>query len=249
MALMEIDSPVIVALRGILSDSVSTYKLAFAEREAAKQGGISQSLSKILSLPMTEEESDELDGTREFCASLENSTDDDSRKAIVYANISKSLAEAAEYFKGLADLWAKQLPSDNIPQMSMSDEALKELAATCNKLFQDIIDYTDSPDATGQPFKPGARGGNILDIPRFKIKAQSTESTQHFLYVNGHLMNASLKQNYMSIAVDEAFSLKVSDFVDALKSQGHSIRVTPEPFPFVHDGKAFMIKFTTVAPK
>jgi hypothetical protein len=248
MALMEIDSPVIVALRGILSDSVSTYKLAFAEREASKQGGVSQSLSKILSLPMTEEESDELDGTREFCASLENSTDDDSRKAIVYANISKSLSEASEYFKGLADLWAKQLPSDTQESKAMTDEQLKELAATCNKLFQDIIDYTESPDATGQPYKPGARGGNILDIPRFKIKAP-TESTQHYLYVNGHLMNQELKQNYMSIAVDEAFSLKVSEFVELLKAQGHSIRVTPEPFPFVHDGKAFMVKFTTVAPK
>lgn len=236
MPTFETDSPVIIGMRDHLATLVNQYREAFASRESTKDKP-GKGLQKALSLPLTDTETLYLDELTDPLMAVEF-PDEEARCAVMFAHLSLKLTQLAEHFAEQSNLFVSALAA--VPTIVMEDDELSKLSQDCSKLFQSIIDFTDSPEAAGQPFTTKGGGkGHLLNIPRFHNKPK--DAKEHlYLYVDGFLMNAELKEPYVNRAVDEAFSVKASLF---LKDIPFKPMDSPVDFPNPHNGKVHQVQW------
>ena len=245
MATFEIDHPVIVTLREELAKRVETYKANFALRDS---GGKVTTYSKAVTLPLSADESDIVEGISQFIVEHEATDIEDERKAIFFSHIARQLQQASDFFKDLAEDWANYIPTSQGSDERLTDAQLKDLSKECYSFFQNIIDWTGDPEATGQSYTARANDkGFLLDIPRIKASSKdsnATASTFH-LHVNDVKMNKEAQAPYMNHAFREAFGtkFKASELIDMLKEQGITF-TTKGPKSFaLPSGETFQVEF------
>ncbi len=244
---------VVRVLREDLANKITAQSAAVAARNAEKAGVKAPKWRSLLVTPPT------FDPVELNQASLDQllATNIDKGNAHDAAHIAKSLYAMADYFAEQASLWATDLASDHGP--TLSDDEIKKLTASCDDVFQFI--FTQTPhlyerkndpaieqelvQLIGQPILAKKMSdGSVkyqLDIERIRSSKTSESSDRKMvLEVNGH----SFTDCNFAQAVDTAFSLKASTFLDALKSQA-TFNTDGEPMNFEHDGKTYTVKITT----
>jgi hypothetical protein len=244
MATFEIDHPVIVTLREELAKRVETYKANFALRDS---GGKVTTYSKAITLPLDDEEQDIIDGLSKFIVEHESTDIENERKAIFFSHIARQLQQASEFFKDLAEDWANYIPTAQGGDERLTDAQLKSLSKECYSFFQNIIDWTGDPEASGQSYTARANDkGFLLDIPRIKVstKSQSNSTTFH-LVVDDVEMNPAMQVPYMNHALREAFGtkFKASELIDMLKEQGITFTTKGTKSFALPSGETFQVEF------
>lgn len=229
MAMFETDSPVIVGIRDQLATMVNTYKAGFSARESSKPGTVS--INKALSLPLTDDETCDIEALIDPITFMEF-PDSEARCAVVFAHLSVKLAQLSEHFKEQASLFISDLTE--APTVVMSDDELSKLKKDCSDLFQKIIELCDSPEAAGQPFTVKANGkGSMLKLPGFHQKAKA-EGEKLWLMMGDSkesmfVFNEERAEPYIGRAIDEAFSMKASDFLKVVP-----FKVMDSPVEFIN---------------
>lgn len=240
MPMFEPDSIVIAGIRDQLATMVSTYREHFAAREASKPGTVS--LQKALSLSLTDSETVELDELLDPIVALPY-PEESARCAVVFAHLSVKLAQLSEHFKEQASLFVSDLTDKTVDVMN--DEDLAKLKKDCSDLFQKIIELCESPEAAGQPFTIKANGkGTMLKLPGFHMKSKN-ETERLSLWVGDKsdqlfIFNEERAEPYVNRAVDEAFSIKASEF---LKSVPFKAMDKPVEFVHPHSGKTVFVQW------
>ena len=240
MPMFEPDSIVIGGIRDQLATMVSTYREHFAAREASKPGTVS--LQKALSLPLSDDETIELDDLLDPIVAIPF-PDNSARCAVVFAHLSVKLAQLSEHFKEQASLFVSDLTDKTVDVMN--DEDLSKLKKDCSDLFQKIIELCESPEAAGQPFTIKANGkGTMLKLPGFHTKSKGeTEKLSLFMGDKPDqlfIFNAERKEPYINNAVNEAFSIRGSEF---LKVVPFKAMAQPVEYVHPHSGKTVFVQW------
>lgn len=213
MPTFETDSPVIIGMRDHLLKMVNEYRSAFSQREAAQSNGTKVTLTKALSFSLNDEETVAMDSVTDALMGYEY-PDNEDRCAVVFAHLSQKLLQLSEHFAYQSSLFTQALQT-NPDSPVLSDDELAKLGKDCSNLFQSIIDFTDSPEAAGQPFTVKAGGkGCLLNIPRFHNKPK--EVKEHLqLEVDGYIYTLEeIGEPYVNKVVDFVFSIKATEFLD-----------------------------------
>lgn len=248
---------VVRVLREDLANKISAQSAAVAARNAEKSGVKAPKWRSLLVTPMT----DSVDKMTKESLELFGLFDINKDNAHDAAHIAKSLYAMADYFAEQASLWATDLASDHGPVLS--DDEIKKLTASCDDVFQFI--FTQTPhlyerkndpaieqelvQLIGQPILAKKMSdGTVkyqLDIERIRASKTSESSDRKMiLEVNGH----SFTDCNFAQAVDTAFSIKASAFLNELKAQATfetPFNTDGEPMLFDHDGKTYTVKITT----
>ena len=244
---------VVRVLREDLANKIQAQSAAVAARNAEKSGVKTPKWRSLLVTPATPET---LQPVTDSLAEL-MTIDIDKTNAHDAAHIAKSLYAMADYFAEQASLWATDLASDHGP--SLSDDEIKKLTASCDDVFQFI--FTQTPhlyerkndpaieqelvELIGQPILAKKMSdGSVkyqLDIERIRSSKTSESSDRKMvLEVNGH----SFTDCNFAQAVDTAFSLKASTFLELIKANDE-FNTDGEPMNFEHDSKTYVVKITT----
>lgn len=240
MPMFEPDSIVIAGIRDQLATMVSTYREHFAAREASKPGTVS--LQKALSLPLSDEETVEIDELLDPIVALPY-PEEAARCAVVFAHLSVKLAQLSEHFKEQASLFVSDLTDKTVDVMN--DEDLSKLKKDCSDLFQKIIELCESPEAAGQPFTIKANGkGTMLKLPGFHTKSKG-HSEKLSLWVGDKpdqlfIFNEERADPYINRAVDEAFSIKASEFLEVVPFRAMT---SPVEYVHPHSGKTVFVQW------
>ena len=240
MPMFEPDSIVISGIRDQLATMVSTYREHFAAREASKPGTVS--LQKALAMPLTDGETIELDELLDPIVALPY-PEESARCAVVFAHLSVKLAQLSEHFKEQASLFVSDLSETSLE--TMSDEDLSKLKKDCSDLFQKIIELCESPEAAGQPFTIKANGkGTMLKLPGFHTKAKG-DNEKLSLWVGDKpdqlfIFNEERAEPYVNRAVDEAFSIKASEFLKVVPFKAMD---KPTEYVHPHSGKTVFVQW------
>lgn len=246
---------VVRVLREDLANKITAQSAAVAARNAERAGVKAPKWRSLLVTPATPEVLQPVtDSLAEFMT-----IEIDKSNAHDAAHIAKSLYAMADYFAEQASLWATDLASDHGP--SLSDDEIKKLTESCDEVFQFIFRQTElferknDPaiesqlvELVGQPILAKKMSdGSVkyqLDIERIRTpRSSESQDRRMVLEVNGH----SFTDCNFAQAVDTAFSLKASTFLDALKAHPTNVFNTEGlPMLFDHDGKTYVVKITTI---
>jgi hypothetical protein len=242
MPTFETDSPVIIGMRDALAKMVNEYRAAFSLREAAQNNGQKPTLTKALSFPLSDAETLAMDEVTDGIMGYEY-PDDEARCAVVFAHLSQRLTQLAEHFAYQSSLFTSSLTT-NVESSTLSNDELAKLGKDCSSLFQSIIDFTDSPEAAGQPFtvKAGNKGC-LLNIPRFHNKVKEPAEHLH-LYVDGFPYVEDINEPYVNNAINMAFSIKASEFLKQVPFKPMDSTV---PFTNPHNSKVHQVQWKKVS--
>ena len=244
---------VVRVLREDLANKITAQSAAVAARNAERAGVKAPKWRSLLATPATPEI---LQPVTDSLAEIAYVNIDKSN-AHDAAHIAKSLYAMADYFAEQASLWATDLASDYGP--TLSDDEIKKLTESCDEVFQFIFRQTELFERKndpaieqelvqliGQPILAKKMSdGTVkyqLDIERIRTPRIPEAGRKMVLEVNGHSFNDC---NFAQ-AVDTAFSLKTSTFLDLLKSHPTNVFNTEgKPMNFEHDSKVYTVKITT----